>query len=184
MSNFKVSIRYAASLLEMANEKNNLDKISQDMELVYKAIDSNSQLKSVLASPVIKSPIKLSILTDIFKPVICQDSLSFLKFIVDKNREDILFSIIGKFLELKDENLGIVNVDVVTAVEFTAEQETALKTKIEAYLNKKVRLSYKIDRQIIGGFIAKVGDTVFDASLKHQLDLLKKQFVKGGASLN
>lgn len=184
MSDFKVSVRYATSLLEMATEKNNLDKISQDMELVYNTINTNLQLKSVLASPIVKSPVKLSILSDIFRHLVCEDSFSFLKFLVDKNREDIIVSILKKFLELKDEQIGIVNVNVTTAFEFTPEQEAALRQKMEGYLNKNVRINYKIDRQIIGGFIAKVGDTVFDASLKHQLDLLKIQFVKGGASLN
>jgi F-type H+-transporting ATPase subunit delta len=184
MSNFKVSIRYATSLLELAAEKNNLDRISQDMELVCHTIETNNQLKLVLASPIIKSPVKLSILTDIFKPVVCDDSLKFLLFVVEKNREEVLFEIIKKFLELKDVSLGIVNVDVTTAVEFTAAQTDELRKKMESYLNKKTRLKFKIDRQIIGGFVAKVGDSVFDASLKHQLDLLKKQFIKGGASLN
>jgi len=184
MSDFKVSIRYASSLLETAKEKNTLDAVSRDMELVYRIIEENAQLKSVLASPIIKSPVKLSIMTDIFKPVISQDSLDFIKFIIDKSREDVLFSIVRKFLELKDETLGIVNVEVVAAVEFTPEQEAELRGRMEGLLKKSVRLNFRIDRLIIGGFIARVGDTVYDASLKHQLDLLKKQFVKGGASLN
>ncbi len=184
MSDFKVSIRYASSLLDMAKEKNNLEVISRDMEVVYSVLDENAQLKNLLASPVIKPPVKLTILTEIFQSVISPDSLNFIKFIVDKNREDILYSIIKKFLELKDESLGIVNVNVVSAIEFTPEQELELRNKMESFLKKSVRLNFKIDRQIIGGFIARVGDTVFDASLKHQLDLLKQQFVKGGASLN
>ena len=184
MSDFKVSIRYAVSFLETAKEKNNLDVISKDMELVYHTIDTNLQLKSVLASPIVKSPVKLSILTDIFKPFVCEDTLSFLKFIIDKNREDILHSIIKKFLELKDESLGIVTVEVISAVEFTPEQELELRNKMEGFLKKSVRFNFKIDRKILGGFIARVGDTIYDASLKHQLNLLKQQFVKGGASLN
>lgn len=184
MSDFKVSIRYATSLLETAKEKNILDVVSRDMELVYRTIEDNIQLKSVLASPIVKSPVKLSILTEIFQPVVSEDSMKFMKFIIEKNREDILHSIIKKFLELKDESLGIVNVNVVSAVEFTPEQELELRNKMEGFLKKSVRLNFKIDRQIIGGFIARVGDTVFDASLKHQLDLLKQQFIKGGASLN
>jgi len=184
MSDFKVSIRYATSLLEMASEKNTLDEISKDMELVYRILDTNPQLKSVLASPIVKSPVKLSILTDIFKPAVSNDSMTFIKFVVEKNRESVLFSIVKKFLELKDESLGIVNVNVTSAVEFSADQEAALRARMEGLLNKKVRFNFKIDKRILGGFVAKVDDTVFDASLKHQLDLLKKQFTTGGASLN
>ncbi|MDR3627684.1 MAG: ATP synthase F1 subunit delta, partial [Ignavibacteriaceae bacterium] len=109
---------------------------------------------------------------------------AFLKFLVDKNRESLLEIIVKIFLELKDEQDGIVTVEVRAPESFTGEQLEKFKGNLEKTLNKKVRLNLKIDSDIIGGFIAKVDDTVFDASLKHQLELLKKQLLKGGASLN
>jgi len=59
-----------------------------------------------------------------------------------------------------------------------------LQSRLEKILNKKVRLNFKIDLDLVGGFIAKVGDTLYDASIKHQLELLKKQFLTGELSLN
>ena len=55
---------------------------------------------------------------------------------------------------------------------------------MEKKLNKRVRLNYSIDDTILGGFIAKIGDTMHDASIKHQLELLQKKFIEGRVTLN
>lgn len=184
MSEYKVSVRYAISLLDTAKEKNIIEAVSKDVELIHSAIESSRQLQLALENPVVKSNAKLSVLEDIFKNKISDESMNFLKFIVEKNRESLLSSIASIYLELRDEYLGIVNVNVRTAIKFTDEQISQLKNNLEKYLHKKVRLVFLIDTSTIGGFIAQVGDTVFDASLSHQLELLKKQFLKGGISLN
>jgi len=113
-----------------------------------------------------------------------KESLDFLKFIIEKNREDLLESILSKFLELRDQKIGIVNVIVKSAVELTDGQKAKMKENFEKVLNKRIRFSFTIDPSVVGGFVAKVGDTVYDASLKHQLEILKKRFLTGSASLN
>jgi F-type H+-transporting ATPase subunit delta len=184
MAETKVSSRYANSLLDMSSEKNNLDEISIDMELVHSAIRSSKELKNILDSPIVKSEIKKSVLSEIFKNKISNDSLGFIKFVIDKNREDILDSIIEKFLELRDEKLGLVRVEVRTSFDFTDEQKEKLRKRLESILNKKAHLKFIVDNTIVGGFIAKVGDTVYDASIKHQLELLRKEFLHGSVQLN
>ncbi|MFO7446102.1 MAG: ATP synthase F1 subunit delta [Ignavibacteriaceae bacterium] len=179
MADYKVSLRYAISLLETAKEKKNVDTVSTDMELVVSVIDSNRHLKLMLDSPVVKPKVKKSILSDIFRGKIDEDSLKFIVFVVEKNREEFLLSILRKYLELKDEHLGIVNVKIKAAQEFSDEQSKQLKGRFESLLNKQVRFKFEIDKSIIGGFIARIGDTVYDASIKHQLNILKKQFIEG-----
>lgn len=184
MIDFKVSSKYAAALLDISEDKKNLDIISEDMELIYNVIESNKNLIRLLENPVVKPEVKSSILTEIFKSKISNDSLEFINFVVDKNRENFLVSIIKRFLELRDEKLGIVYVEVKTPFEFNDDQKNQLKNKLENLTNKKIRFKFQIDKDIIGGFIAKAGDTVYDASINHQLDLLKKKFLQGGALLN
>jgi F-type H+-transporting ATPase subunit delta len=184
MSEYKVSKRYAISLLESAGEKKLVDAVYADMELIASTLGANKELMHVLSSPIIKQGVKLTILEEIFKSRVNPDTIAFLKFLIEKNRENLLENIARIFLELKDEQDGIVNVEVRAPESFTGDQLEKFKGNLEKTLNKKVRLNLKIDSEIIGGFVAKVGDTVFDASLKHQLELLKKQLLKGGASLN
>ncbi len=184
MSEYKVSYRYAASLLDTAVEKNILNTVADDIEMVNSALQSSHQLTGALSSPIIKPNVKLAILNDLFGSKVNSETMNFLRFVVNKDRENLLGSITEIFLQLKDDKLGIVNVNVKSAAEFSAEQVEKFKNNLEKYLKKKVRLHFEIDQSIIGGFVAQVKDTVFDASVKHQLELLRKQFLRSSVRLN
>lgn len=179
MTNSKVSLRYAISLLETAKDKNNLDAVSADMEYAAAVLKSSGQLRAMIQNPVVKPALKGSVLKEIFGNKISRESIDFISFLIEKNRIEFLGDIIIKFFELRDEYLGIVNIDVKTAQDFTEEQTGVLKKKFETLLNKKVKFRFEIDKSIIGGFVARVGDTVYDASISNQLSLLKKQFAEG-----
>ena len=184
MSEQKVSIRYCNSLLQTAIEKNILDAVYMDMGLISASLESSRQLSMMLINPIIKSNIKLSVLESIFKNKIHNETFNFLGFLILKGRENLLSSISKKFLELRDDYLGIVSVKVSSAVNFDDVQIKNFQSKLEKLLQKRVKFIFKIDTSLLGGFIAEVDDTVYDASLKHQLALLKKKFLSSGVSVN
>ncbi len=173
MADYKVSMRYAASLLDLAVEKDMMDIISADIELILHAMEQNRELARALANPVIKPDVKVSILDEIFKSRVNAETMHFIRFLVKKGRENLVQEIAEKFLRLRDERAGIVNVNVRTAFELTDSQTAELKNKIETMLSKKARLKIKIDPDVVGGFVAQVNDTVYDASVKHQLVTFK-----------
>lgn len=180
----KVANRYAQSFLDTSIEKNILDRVVYDFELVYRTITKSDELLRAIKSPIIKPETKKIFLSEIFGNLISKDSISFLDFTISKGREDLILEILEKFESLKDEYTGFVKIDVTTAFEFTTEQKTQLQQKFESYLKKKARLTFKVEKNIIGGFIAKVGDTVYNASMAHQLGLLKKTFLQSSITLN
>jgi len=184
MTDSKVAYRYASSLLETALENNTLDKVYNDLKLLIESFDKSGELKRAIESPVIKPELKFSVLQEIFSKKMDKETLKFIQFVIDKNREDTLYVIAEKFTDLRNEHLGIVELDVKTAFKFNDEQKQTLINKFEKLLKKTVNLNLVVDNSLIGGFIAKVGDTVYDASLKHQLELLKKEFAQGNFSLN
>ncbi len=184
MSEFKVSYRYANSFLTEMVAANKLQTVSEDVTLVFNTLKENSELRIVLSSPVVKSEIKYSILEEIFKEKISTDTMKFINFIVNKGRENVLFKILAKFLELRNEHLGVVNADIKTALKLDGKQIEDMRKQLENYLKKNVNIRVEIDKEILGGFVARIGNTIVDASLKHQLALLKQQFLKGGYSLN
>ena len=184
MAESKISSRYASSFLQIAIEKKILEKTAVDMELILKAFASSRELQRAIESPIIRAEIKESVLSQIFSKKVDSETINFIKFVVNKGRESLLPSIAKRFLELRDEHLGIVQASVLSAFELSDEQKDQLKERFESSLGKKIYLSYQIDNNLLGGFIAKVGDTIFDASVKHQLSLLKKHFVKVGITLN
>ncbi len=184
MSEQKVSIRYCNSLLDTAIEKNILDAVYSDMGLISASLESSRQLSMMLLNPVIKSNVKLSVLESIFKNRIHSETFNFLNFLILKGRENLLSNISKKFLELRDDYLGIVSVKVSSAVNLDDTQIKNFQSKLEILLQKKVKFIFKIDPSVLGGFIAVVNDTVYDASLKHQLALLKKKFLSSSVSVN
>jgi F-type H+-transporting ATPase subunit delta len=178
----KVSFRYASSLLELAIEKKILDAVSKDMEFLKSAIQGNAQLRNLFSSPVVKPHAKIAIMEEIFSKG-HPETTKFLNFVIDKQREDFLLGIASKFLELRDEYNGFVNVLIKTVYEFDEEQKKRLKQKLENLLKKKVGFNFQIDKSLVGGFIAQVNDTVYDASLKHQLELLRVQLLENSGTI-
>ncbi len=184
MAEYKVSTRYAESLMGVAEDKKNLDDTTKDVELIISALESSGELFRTMENPIVKPELKLSILTEIFKDKISSDTLEFLRFVIDKDRENLLYDIMKNFMILRDEKLGYANVNLKTAFELDDKEREELIALFNKMLNKKIKLKYSVDPEIIGGFVAAVGDTVYDASLKHQLSLLRKQFLHGSATLN
>lgn len=184
MAETKISSRYALSFLRIAIDKNILENTASDMEMMLNAFEDSRELRRAIESPVIRSEVKETILSEIFSGKVDDESMKFIKFIVSKGRESLLPSIAKRYLELRDEHLGIVQASVFSAFELSGEQKDQLKKRFETSLGKKVIFSYQIDNSLLGGFVAKLGDTIYDASVKHQLNLLKKHFVKVGITLN
>lgn len=184
MAEQKISARYASSFLESSLQKNLLDTVSADIDFLSKVFSENLNLKNAIENPVIKAEVKSSILEEIFRDKIHPETMAFLLFIIKKNREDLMLSIIEKFKELRDIKLGYLNVNVISAAEFTEAQKAKLKDKLQEMFNKNLRITYNIDEKLLGGFVLKVGDTVFNASIKHQLELLRKHFMKANPISN
>jgi F-type H+-transporting ATPase subunit delta len=107
--------------------------------------------------------------------------MAFLELLVEKQREENLLGIIEQFLVLRDAKYGIVNVEVASAVEITTQQEKNLSEKLEHYTRKKVRIRFSLDNALQGGLVVRIGDTVLDASIKRQLELMREQFAGGYA---
>ena len=96
-------------------------------------------------------------------------------FLLTKNRDALFYDIVKRFTELRDVKKGIVNVDIVSAIELDEAEKEKMIATFEKYSGKKIRAAYIVDESIIGGFSVKIGDTVVDATVSHQLAELKKR---------
>ncbi len=179
MSNLRVATRYASALMELTNEQKKSDAIAEDLLIVKNAIDSSRELRNVLASPIVAKDKKQAIIRDIFKKKIGEVVLGYIQEIVIKGRENVLSEILAQYFVLRDEQMGIVRVSVKTSVEFSAKQENDLVKQLEAMTKKKVEIAFSLDKTIKGGFVARVGDTVLDGSIKRQLEILKIKLKQG-----
>jgi F-type H+-transporting ATPase subunit delta len=178
MSNLRTANRYAEALMTTAKELQVLTHVSDDFVVLQRIINESHEFQLFLKSPVLKKEKKQQVFETTFGKVIQPLTIKFLSLLVEKGREDILFSIIEAFFRLQDEMLGIVNVHVLAAAELSEQQTAQLEQRFEAYSKKKVRIDVSLDPKLIGGFIARIGDTVFDGSVKRQLELLRKRFIE------
>lgn len=176
MSVFRISYRYANSFFQLAEEKKSLKKFADDVELVLNTLVHSKELRTVLRNPVIKQIEKKKLITNIFGSRIQKATVEFLEFIIEKNREDILTEIMNEFLNLRDQKEGIIRTRITSSVELTDPVKKEIISKLEERTGNKIKPEYHLDQNIIGGFIVKIRDTVLDASVKHQLELLRKKF--------
>jgi F-type H+-transporting ATPase subunit delta len=182
MKQVRVARRYALALMGLAEEQGQLDRISEDLQFLQNTIRDSREFLLFLKSPVVKSGKKKLVLEELFAGKIHASTQAFLKLLAAKGREDCLDQILAEFSRLRDEKLGIVRLDVKGAVELTGEQNDTLSRTFQRVTKKNVHVSFTLDKALKGGFIAKVGDTVFDASVRRQLELLRERFAHGVGS--
>ena len=172
MKGSRVAIRYAKALLATAQEQQAVDQVADDMESVYTTLENSQELKAVLASPVISADLKGDTLKAIFgkvSPVV----KTFLELVAENNRAPHLDGVALKYKQLYQELQGKQEAEVTTAVPLTPALEKVVMDKIKTLTDKKVELVSTVDKDIIGGFILRLGDQQFDASVANQLQSLE-----------
>jgi F-type H+-transporting ATPase subunit delta len=181
MTTSRAARRYAQALMDLAEDKKMIDRIVADSELIASTAKGSREFNAFLKSPVIKTEKKKETLSAVFKASVSAEMMDFLNLLCDKNREDVLLQMLEQFFSLRDEKQGIVSVDVKAATELSSEQHKVIERRFEQMTKKKVRIQFSIDKQLKGGFVARVGDTVFDGSIVRQLEVLRKRFAEGTA---
>ena len=181
MSVYRVARRYAEAAYGLAEEQKLGERFAADLALVQEAIKSSREFLAFLKSPVISRDRKRAALSEIFKARLSSFTFSFLNLLVEKGREELLGDIAGEYFKLRDDRQGILTLDVRAAVEMNGDQQKAIVKRFESLTGKKIRPAFSIDKELKGGFVARIGDTVYDGSLLRQLELLRERFAEGVA---
>lgn len=175
MSNSRASIRYAKATLDYAVEKKTADKIDADMRKVAATISENSELQQLLSSPVVKNEVKKNSLAAIFKGS-HEITMGLINTLADNKRIDLLQEVAFKYIiqyeKMKGEDVALVT----TAVPLSAALEKQVLAKVKELTGGKVSLENKIDESIVGGFVLRIGDLQYDASVANKLNTLKREF--------
>ena len=177
MSSLIASRRYASALLSAAEEGNFLDQIVEELQVIKEVLEHSRDLVHALRSPLVKGDKKIHILEEVFRGSVGEKMFLFLKLVARKKRAGLLPEIIDEFQILLDEKRGIINVDVTSAVQLSDEQTDELVTRLAAFTGKKIRARMAVNEQFIGGVAVKIGDTIYDGSISHQLQVLRQTLV-------
>lgn len=174
MSGNRASIRYAKAILEIANTKNVASEVSADMTLIAATIAENTDLNSFILNPLIKTDGKKEVVSEIFAAA-NHVTKSLFQLLLENKRFEILEGIALEFNKLFDTQNNIEVATVTTAFPMDSELEAKVVAKIATFSDKKVTLHNTIDPSIIGGFILRIGDKQYNASVANRLQVLKRE---------
>ena len=175
MSNSRASVRYAKAILDLAVDKKATEAVEKDMRDVMATISDSAELAELLKSPVVKSTLKKSALLSIFKGS-HNITEGLINVLIENKRIDLLGEVSEKFIILNEELKGKGVAIVTTAVPLTAELEKKILKQVTELTGNQVTIENKIDESIVGGFILRVGDLRYDASISNKLSNLKREF--------
>lgn len=175
-----IAARYAKALMNLAGKANQVDPVAQGLEDVSALIAGSKELAALLDDVRVTRAAK----EQVMKAVVEQAKLpalvnTFVLFVMEKRRLALLKDITQIFHRLADERLGRAQADVTVATPLAADQEKALKQDLEKLSGKTVTLHVKVDPAILGGAITRVGSTVWDGSLRNQLNQIRDSILKG-----
>ena len=179
MRDIRVAKPYARALYDAALEQNALADIVADIEKLRGLLEESAEFGQLISSPVLSPQFKSETFEQIFANATHPLTLNFLKLLALKQRERYLTAMMDVFSAIVDEAAGRLVAQVTTAVPLTSEQAEQLTQQLGSYSGKRVRLETTIDAQIQGGFVVRLGDTVFDASVSTQLQRLRQQLAQG-----
>jgi len=184
MADGQVTRRYAQALCEEARDQGHLSMVDEDVSFLRESLDEAPQLERVLRSPVIPQKKKHGVLDSLLKPRVSAPTYRFVELLLSKDREEMLGPILDAYRALRDRQEGIVEANVRTARPLGEEERTRLEeavTRITGQPNARLRTERYPD--LIGGVVVRIGDTVYDGSVRHQLDNLRERLARQ-ASVN
>jgi F-type H+-transporting ATPase subunit delta len=172
----EISSRYAKALFSVATEKDNRQKVFDDLKALKSVVDKDKQIKDFLSSQAVSVEDKKKVLAATFEKVGLQEEVkNFVLLLAEKNRLSILDSIVVAYEQTSDDAHGVTRGKVKSAKPLSEEDQRSIEDKINKVTGKKVILNYECDPSVIGGLIAEVGGYVFDDTIITHLRRLKDE---------
>ncbi len=174
MTSPAVTQRYAQALLEEAMREHQLHA---DVALIANTLTGSRELLLLLKSPVVSRTKKSIVLEKLFGQHIHSLTMRFVQLLINRGREALLPAIVQRFSALSDESAGRTKVEAQVASQLSKNTEASLTNALEEKLHRSVQLSVSENPDLLGGIMLRIGDTVYDGTVLHQLSLLRSRMV-------
>ena len=168
---------YARSLFEVAQEQNKLDAVRDQLGEFADALDSNQEMQVFFFSPYFSTPEKVDGLDNVVtgaEPIL----QNFLKLLIEKSRMPAVFRVRRTYDELWQLENKLLPVEITSAIELDKKTVKQIGDRIGEETGQKIELSERVDPDILGGLIVRVGNSIIDASIRARLDSLRKQVAR------
>jgi len=171
----RAAIRYAKAILDIAHDKGVASEVNNDMLSIASTARENAELREFLMSPTTSSEAKQGAMLEVFSGI-NDVTTSLFRLLLENKRFEILASIATEYSKLFEEMNGVQIATVTTAIPMDEEMEAKVSAKILTFSNKKIVIENIVDPSIIGGFILRIGDQQYNASVANKLNDLKREF--------
>jgi F-type H+-transporting ATPase subunit delta len=172
----RAAIRYAKAILDIAHSNGKALNVNEDMKSIVTSIAESIELKDFLANPTVKGEVKISALSEIFASA-QNETKGLFQLLLENKRFEILPEVAAQYHGLFDELSGVQVAKVTTAFPITPELEAKVLAKIKEFSNKTVTIQNIVDESIIGGFVLRIGDKQYNASVASQLQTLRRELL-------
>ncbi|MDD4193269.1 MAG: ATP synthase F1 subunit delta [Mangrovibacterium sp.] len=173
MDQTKIATRYAKAFFSLAREKGRLDLLKEDMDTIGRLCGESPDFKLLLESPALKTSRKIKLFDSILGGKVQDDTLNFIRLITHNKREAHLPGICRNFTARYREDKGIQTAVLTGAVALSRTTVEQIRSFLETELKSDIEMSVKVDPDLIGGFVLRVGDKQLDASILNQLKKMK-----------
>jgi F-type H+-transporting ATPase subunit delta len=169
-----IAKRYARAFFEIAGGEKRYEEYCHELERFSAVLKENKRLSEFLANPIFAQPDKKAVVESVLAKIgVSPMTANFLKLLVDKRRIGILSDIEGCYRELMDNALKKVRVTVKTAFPLTGELSDRLQTGLEGLTGREVEMTVLEEPALLGGIVVRVGDTLYDGSIRTQLNNIR-----------
>lgn len=175
MSGSRAAIRYAKAVLSLATDQKSAEAVSNDMKAISNAIAQSEDLRQMLQSPVVRSSDKKAVLTQVFNEANVTTT-NLIDTLISNKRLALLNDVAASYTQLYDQMRGTQVATVTTAVALTDDLKSKVLAKVKELTGKDAEVKSIIDESILGGFILRVGDIQYNASISNKLNKLKREF--------
>ena len=174
-----VAARYAKSLLDLAKEQGIAETMYTDMKFVKQTLAKNRQLAVVLKNPIVRAEKKNAVMKAVFASRLNPLTMSFFQIIANKNREAIIDAIADQFVIQYEVLTRVERATIITTMPLTDPLRDQFRAIVMKYTTgKTVEFDERIDQNLIGGYILRVGDQQIDGSIRSQLNEIRLQFME------
>lgn len=168
--------RYVKAVRELSEEAGTLDALLDQLQTMASLLEESAELKQLLVNPSVSHKVKLSVFDEIGKLADLNDTvLGLMRLLIRKSRVELLGDIIEEYQAQENERKGVVAMQVTTASALTDDLKEQLRRQFEESTGKKVELNAAVDAGLIGGMVARIGGTIYDGSIEHQLNLIQQR---------
>lgn len=176
MKGIRPALRYARAILNLAKDSGLETEVNADMQFISATISESDDLQTMLKSPVIKAADKNKVLQAIFGDKVNAVSLGLFNLLEENKRMVMLQPIPQQYTIIYDYLKSMDTAKVTTAVPLTKDLEEKVLQKVVEITGNKTSIENIVDPSILGGFILRVGDMQYDASISNNLNELRKEF--------